>query len=334
MEPNDTPENMLERRRERKERTGVHHGPALHLGAAAHLAGWPTPMGLASSEGQNRPSTNQTIERTKELLTGWVSPTETDHRRGSRPPRPHDTGIPLTQQVALIAGWTTPQHHDSQGRGSAERLGRHGTKHGCANLQDEVHLTGWPTPTGMPPSRGGLQTTPENARRRIEQGHMLNLDDAVQFATVAGWASPTTRDYKDTEGMAAEAQNPDGSRRNRNDHLPRQAFLLTGWGTPRQTDAERSGYRTIANAEREAARKSGNNDLGTGASLSVPATARFGQSRTPNPAFFRWLMGFPWAWDTSAENSVDWLRWQALMAPLSDAQRISALRAFADMATR
>lgn len=35
-------------------------------------------------------------------LAGWVSPTAQDHSRGSKPPRPHDTGIPLSQQVALI----------------------------------------------------------------------------------------------------------------------------------------------------------------------------------------------------------------------------------------
>jgi hypothetical protein len=32
---------------------------------------------------------------------GWVSPTATDGNRGNRPPRLHDTGIPLSQQVAL-----------------------------------------------------------------------------------------------------------------------------------------------------------------------------------------------------------------------------------------
>lgn len=38
---------------------------------------------------------------------GWGTPTAMDHSRGSRPPRVTDTGIPLTQQVALISGPTT-----------------------------------------------------------------------------------------------------------------------------------------------------------------------------------------------------------------------------------
>lgn len=32
-------------------------------------------------------------------LAGWSTPTATDAHRGGRPPRPQDTGIPLTQQV-------------------------------------------------------------------------------------------------------------------------------------------------------------------------------------------------------------------------------------------
>jgi hypothetical protein len=48
---------------------------------------------------------------------------------------------------AQLAGWTTPQRHDAQGTGSAGRLKRHGTKHGCSNLQDQAHLAGWATPT-------------------------------------------------------------------------------------------------------------------------------------------------------------------------------------------
>lgn len=39
--------------------------------------------------------------------TGWVSPTAQDGSRGSLPPRPQDTGIPLSQQ-ATLAGRATP----------------------------------------------------------------------------------------------------------------------------------------------------------------------------------------------------------------------------------
>jgi hypothetical protein len=59
-------------------------------------------------------------------ITGWVSPTAQDHSRGVKPPREHDTGIPLSQQVSglipspspapmesgegCLAGWSTPHN--------------------------------------------------------------------------------------------------------------------------------------------------------------------------------------------------------------------------------
>jgi hypothetical protein len=39
---------------------------------------------------------------------GSVSPTARDHSRGNKSPRPHDTGIPLSQQVTM-AGWPSPK---------------------------------------------------------------------------------------------------------------------------------------------------------------------------------------------------------------------------------
>ena len=41
-------------------------------------------------------------------LTGWVSPMARDHSRGVLPPRPTDTGVPLSQQVSGLTGWATP----------------------------------------------------------------------------------------------------------------------------------------------------------------------------------------------------------------------------------
>jgi site-specific DNA-cytosine methylase len=44
---------------------------------------------------------------------------------------------------AIAELWTTPQAHDSGG-GDPKRIRRHGTKHGCANLADDVTM--WTTP--------------------------------------------------------------------------------------------------------------------------------------------------------------------------------------------
>ena len=45
--------------------------------------------------------------------------------------------VGLHNEAAL---WTTPQAHDEHG-GNADRIRRDGTKHGCANLADDV--CGW-----------------------------------------------------------------------------------------------------------------------------------------------------------------------------------------------
>src|SRR5271166_4776745 len=47
---------------------------------------------------------------------------------------------------------------------------------------------------------------------------------------LAGWSTPSARDWKDTEGMATTGTNPDGSKRSRLRQLGRQV-QLSGWPT-------------------------------------------------------------------------------------------------------
>src|SRR5690606_1479281 len=44
-------------------------------------------------------------------------------------------------------GWTTPQAHDGSPRGRGQKA-RHGTKHGCADLNRDAQMAGWRTPSG------------------------------------------------------------------------------------------------------------------------------------------------------------------------------------------
>ena len=85
------------------------------LNEAVHLSGWPTPN--AGPQNDTDTKWEQRREAVKKKhgnngfgmtlgmasqLSGWPSPTAQDHSRGVRPPRTHDTGIPLSQRVAQI----------------------------------------------------------------------------------------------------------------------------------------------------------------------------------------------------------------------------------------
>ena len=86
----------------------------------------------------------------------------------------------------------------------------------------------WPTPTANKHSGGN--------RADFTPG----LPQVAQWAGT--WATPSTRDWKDTLGMSLTGINPDGSHRSRMDQLPRQA-AITGWQTPTSNDATRGAYQ-------------------------------------------------------------------------------------------
>ncbi len=102
--------------------------------------------------------------------------------------------------------WTTPQAHDKAG-GSPDRVRRHGTKHGDANLADDV--TAWHTPRAAADKMGLPR---EQARDDLQAQAMLwatptshpkthtprQVDHGEQLANQANqWQTPQSRDWKD-----------------------------------------------------------------------------------------------------------------------------------------
>lgn len=146
-------------------------------------------------------------------------------------------------------GWPTPTGNSYTGAGSGKR-------EGGLNLQTAVELSGWPTPRSV--ESGHSTGNPARAFNRKSR-----LDDMV---LLAGWVTPSARDWKDTPGMATE--RPDG--RNRTDQLPRQA------------------------ATAEPCRWTASGEMLTGSCAGMESGGQL------NPALARWLMGLPPEWDDCA----------------------------------
>ena len=328
------------------EQTNRGQGTRLKLLGAARICGWPTPNTLDTVDRPNglRPSriaTNRESGYLTEIapLTDLTSPpvptnpdaftSEMDGMRASTMPD-SQTSDGKSQRTMPLTGWTTPQAHDTTARGSGQKA-KHGTKHGCADLNHDAALASW--------------ATPRSEDSECTGAHRGTADTLHSQANLSSWASPSARDWKDTTGMAEMGTNPDGSERTRLDQLPRQAGLTTGatpsgypagtgsgapfhgWATPKATDG--SGGRTTetegggnAHLDKQAKmagwptpmagspatenyNEAGNTDSGRKTVELVENSGFHGQL---NPALSRALMSLPEIWDTCALRASEQLR--------------------------
>lgn len=212
---------------------------------------WPTPNLDDCNNATRESGQYQSLVRAAQTAGYWQTPNAME---GGQTSRGGDrVSEPLMGGQVHACGWNTPVSNDAEKRG-VPIVG--------AGLAGTVHLATWPTPTGEDSQCTGA--------------HSGTLD-TLSAAAKASWVSPSARDWKDSEGMAKTGTNPDGSERNRQDQLPRQATLTVSGET-------RIGYSA----------KSGTVTIPNGAQL--------------NPEHSRWLMGLPIEFSSCADTAMQSFR--------------------------
>ncbi len=173
------------------------------------------------------------------------------------------------------SGWPTPQSQDgARGRGGQpERTG--GQRR---NLDDYATLAPWPTPTCQ--NGQGADETPGR------QG-------SVSLQTAAGWATPLGRDHK--HPPMQKRQDRGGT--TQGEPLGHQVVYLVGWSTPTARDHSRGVQPPRpTDTGHPLTQQAGMISSGCAAGMEKPGQL--------NPAFSRWLMGYPAEWDACAPTAT------------------------------
>lgn len=228
--------------------------------------------------------------------TGWQTPTVQD---GNGRDRHNQRGGGITLSLlgeSRLAPWPTPVANDDDRTPEAhlamkqrmgERDGTGSNRTQITSLQVMAKTVApWPTPNTMD-TIDREHMRPSRAATGRQTGY---LSEAIaDYAAPASWATPAARDYRSP--LATEEHHQKRAKRLNGKPLSEQAHTLASWPTPK-----------VQNANAPGEHGQGGQDLQTVASGTTQSGSpvQTGNRGQLNPAFSRWLQGYPVEWDIAA----------------------------------